>query len=179
MTDPRSRARARALTAGVVAGLALWCTRGGLEVVAGPAGPMRVALLPSLWQAASLVAAMAGAALGLAHAVAWAGGGDARAITEDDADVVRPLFATSTLVLPFLPFLADAWPVLTVLAGRFALVVWFVAGALTLRAAWLRIQAARRGHAFVFPTAAAAIVAAGLLLYGLSLIHISEPTRPY
>ena len=166
MTDRRSRARARALAAGVVAGLALWCTRGGLEVVAGPAGPMRVALLPSLWQAISLIAAMAGGALGLVHAVAWAGGSDARAITEDDADVVRPLFATGTLVLPFLPFLADAWPVLTVLAGRFALLVWFVAGALTLRAAWLRIGAARRGRAFVFPMAAASVVVAGLLLYG-------------
>ena len=61
MTERRSRARARALAAGVVAGLALWCTRGGLEVVAGPAGPLRVALLPSGWQALSLIAAMAGA----------------------------------------------------------------------------------------------------------------------
>src|SRR5690349_23065389 len=104
MTERRSRARARALAAGVVAGLALWCTRGGLEVVAGPHGPMRVALLPSGWQALSLIAAMAGAALALVHAVAWAGGGDARAIAEDDADVVRPLFATAVLALPFLPF---------------------------------------------------------------------------
>ena len=102
-----------------------------------------MALLPSGWQALSLIAAMAGAALGLAHAVAWAGRGDARAITDADADVTRPLFATGVLVLPFLPWLADVWPALTVLAGRFALLVWFVVGALTLRAAWLRIQAAR------------------------------------
>ena len=143
MRERQSRARARALAAGLVAGLALWCTRGGLEVVAGPTGPLRVALLPSGWQALSLIAAMAGAALGLAHAVAWAGGGDGRAIADEDADVTRPLFASGVLVLPFLPWLADAWPALTVLAGRFALLVWFVVGALTLRAAVLRIQAAR------------------------------------
>jgi hypothetical protein len=166
MTERRSRARARALAAGVVAGLALWCTRGGLEVVAGAAGPLRVALLPSGWQALSLVAAMAGAALGLAHAVAWAGSGDARVITDDDADVVRPLFATSVLILPFLPWLADLWPALTVLAGRFALLVWVVAGALTLRAAWQRIRAVRGHHTTVFPAAAAVIALASLLLYG-------------
>ena len=100
-----------------------------------PAGPLRVALLPSGWQALSLIAAMAGAALGLAHAVAWAGGGEARTITDDDADVTRPLVASGVLVLPFLPWLADLWPALTVLGGRFALLVWFVVGALTLRAA--------------------------------------------
>ena len=140
MRERQSRAQAQALAAGIVAGLALWCTRGGLEVVAGPNGPLRVALLPSGWQALSLIAAMAGAALGLAHAVAWAGGGDGRAIAEDDADVTRPLFASGVLVLPFLPWLADTWPALTVLGGRFALVVWFVVGALTLRAALLRIR---------------------------------------
>jgi len=166
MKERRSRARARALAAGLVAGLALWCTRGGLEVVAGPAGPLRVALLPSGWQALSLIAAMAGAALGLAHAVAWAGGGDPRAITDDDAEVTRPLFASGVLVLPFLPWLADAWPALTVLAGRFALLVWCVVGALTLRAAVLRIYAARRFHSSVFPTAAVSVLVAGLLLYG-------------
>ena len=166
MTERRSGARARALAAGVVAGLALWCTRGGLEVVAGPAGPLRVALLPSGWQALSLVAAMAGLALGLAHAVAWAGGGDARVITDDDADVVRPLFATSVLILPFLPWLADIWPALTVLAGRFAVVVWLVAAVLILRAAWLRIAAERGFHPTIFAGAAPAIALVGLLLYG-------------
>src|SRR5687768_6308411 len=162
----RARARARALAAGLVAGVALWCTRGGLEVVAGPAGPMRVALLPSGWQALSLIVAMAGAALALVHAVAWAASGDARAIGDDDADVVRPLLATAVLVLPFLPWLADAWPALTVLAGRFAIVVWIVAGVLTLRAAWQRVQSARQAHGTVFPTTVAVVALASLLLYG-------------
>ena len=166
MRERQSRARARALAAGIVAGLALWCTRGGLEVVAGPAGPLRVALLPSGWQALSLIAAMAGAALGLAHAVAWAGGGDARAITDEDADVTRPLFASGVLVLPFLPWLADAWPALTILGGRFALLVWIVVGALTLRAAVLRIYAARKVHTTLFGPVAAVVALAGLLLYG-------------
>jgi len=166
MRERQSRARARALAAGIVAGLALWCTRGGLEVVAGPAGPLRVALLPSGWQALSLIAAVAGAALGLAHAVAWAGGGDARAIADEDADVTRPLFASGVLVLPFLPWLGDAWPALTILGGRFALLVWVVVGALTLRAAVLRISAARKVHTTLFGSVAAVVALAGLLLYG-------------
>ncbi len=127
---------------------------------------MRVALLPSGWQALSLVAAMAGLALGLVHAVAWAGRGDARAVTDADADVTRPLFATSVLALPFLPWLADVWPALTVLASRFALVVWFVVGVLTVRAAWLRIASARSFHSSIFSGAAPVIALVGLLLYG-------------
>jgi len=166
MSERRSRATARALCAGIVAGFALWCTRGGLEVVAGPTGPLRVALLPSGWQALSLIAAMAGAALGLAHAVAWAGGGGGRSITDGDADVTRPLFASGVLVLPFLPWLADTWPALTVLASRFGLLVWFVVGALTLRAAFLRIRTARGFHTTTFDAVPSVVALAGLLLYG-------------
>ena len=105
-------------------------TRGGLEVVAGPAGPLRVALLPSGWQALSLIAAaMAGAALG-PRARGRLGGRRRRAAPSPTPTPTstRPLFATGVLVLPFLPWLADAWPALTVLAGRFALLVWFVGG---------------------------------------------------
>ena len=92
-SGPGFGARPRAVGAGVVAGLALWCTRGGLELVAGPDGPLRVAVLPSGWQALSLVAAMAGLALGLAHAVAWRVTGNARTLADADADVVQPLAA--------------------------------------------------------------------------------------
>lgn len=159
--------RARAIGAGVVAGLAFWCTRGGLEVVAGPAGPLRVALLPSPWQALSIVAVMAGAALGLAHLTAWAATGRGRILTDDDADVTRPLAATCVLVLPFLPFVADAWPALTVLASRFSLLVWGVAAAVTVRAAMLRALRARAMHATVFQGAAATVFVASLLVYSL------------
>jgi hypothetical protein len=166
MTERRPRAGARALAAGLVAGVALWCTRGGLEVVAGPHGPLRVALLPSGWQALSLIGAMVGATFGIAHLAAWASGGTGRTISEDDADVTRPLLATGVLALPFLPWLPDVWPALTVLAGRFALVVWLVAAVLTARAAWQRIRTATRRHVHIFPTAASSILLAGVLLYG-------------
>jgi hypothetical protein len=159
--------RARAIGAGVVAGLAFWCTRGGLEVVAGADGPLRVALLPSLWQALSIVGAMAGAALGLAHLTAWAATGQSRTLADADADVTRPLAATGVLVLPFLPVVADAWPALTVLASRFSLLVWAVAVAVTLRAAILRVRRARSFHATAFQGAAIAVFAASLLIYGL------------
>lgn len=168
MTDrtQRARARTRALAAGVVAGLALWCTRGGMEIVAGLDGPLRVALLPSPWQALSLVAAGAGATLGLAHLVAWGATGRHRDLGDADADVTRPLFATGVLVLPYLPWLPDAWPALTVLAGPFALVVWLVTLALTARAAVRRVLSARARHTTVFPAGAIVALAAGLLLYG-------------
>jgi hypothetical protein len=169
-SGPTFGARPRAVAAGVVAGLALWCTRGGLELVAGPDGPLRVAVLPSGWQALSLVAAMAGLALGLAHAVAWRVTGNARALTDADADVVRPLVAAGVLVLPYLPYLPDWWPALTVLAGRFALVVWLVVAALTLRAAWLRVRDARRAAVPVaarrLPAAPVVVFLAGLAIYG-------------
>jgi hypothetical protein len=159
-------ARPRAVTAGLVAGLALWCTRGGLELVAGPDGPLRVALLPSGWQALSLVAAMAGLALGIAHAVAWRATGNARVISDADADVVRPLAATGVLILPYLPWLPDVWPALTVLGGRFALVVWLVAAALTGRAAWIRIRSARAATGRRVAAAPLLVFLAGLAIYG-------------
>jgi hypothetical protein len=169
MTDSRRSLgpRARAIGAGVVAGLAFWCTRGGLEVVAGAAGPLRVALLPSPWQALSIVAVMAGVALGLAHLTAWAATGQGRTLTDADADVTRPLAATGVLVLPFLPFIADAWPALTVLASRFSLLVWAVAAAVALRAAVLRVLEARGFHTTFFQGAATLVFAASLLIYGL------------
>ena len=57
-TGRRPGPRTRAIGAGLVAGLALWCTRGSLDIVAGPAGALRVALLPSGWQALSILGAM-------------------------------------------------------------------------------------------------------------------------
>jgi hypothetical protein len=160
------RPRVRALAAGLVAGLALWVTRGGLEVVAGPDGPLRVALLPSGWQALSLVAVMMGAVLGFAHAVAWAATGSARTLGDADADTTRPLFATGALLLPFLPWLADVAPALTVLASRFALLVWLVAAVLTARAAQIRIRQVRGVRTAPRWSGPALILAAGLVLYG-------------
>jgi len=169
MTDGRTFGpRARAIGAGVLAGLAFWCTRGALEVVAGPHGPLRVALLPSVWQALSIVTAMVAAALGLAHLTAWAATGQGRVLTDADADVTRPLAATGVLVLPFLPFVADAWPALTVLASRFALLVWVVALALALHAAVIRARTARRIHSVVFPQGVSlSIFVVSLAVYGL------------
>jgi hypothetical protein len=170
MTESRrSRGpRIRAIGAGVVAGLAFWCTRGGLEVVAGTAGPLRVAVMPSPWQGLSIVAAMAGAALALAHLTAWAATGQGRTLTDADADVTRPLAATGVLVLPFLPFVADAWPALTVLASRFSLLVWLVAVLVTLRAAIIRARDARGLVVAVYPGRTwVPVFLAGVAIYGL------------
>jgi hypothetical protein len=158
--------RARAIGAGVIAGLALWCTRGGLEIVAGPAGPLRVALLPSGWQALSIVGATIAGTLGLAHLAARAATGRWSPITGADADVTRPLAATAVLVLPYLPVIPDVFPALTVLAGRFALLVWLVAAVLALRALTVRVQQGRPARAAVLPRAAIAIAVASAAIYG-------------
>ena len=137
-------------------------------MVAGPAGPLRVALLPSGWQALSLIGAMVGADLGLAHHGRLGRRRRGRAITDDDADVTRPLIATGVLVLPFLPVAPDVWPALTVLAGRFAL-RRLVRGRRRLRCGRpsSAIRAARRAHTTLVPAAAAAsVLVAASLLYG-------------
>ena len=92
-----SSPRARALAGGFVAGLALWVTRGGLEVVAGPSGPLRVALLPSAWQALSLIAVAMGATLAFAHLVAWLATGNGKVLSDADAETTYPrLFAAAS-----------------------------------------------------------------------------------
>ena len=66
---PLSFASVRAwrwLIALVIAAVALWCTRGLLDIVSGPAGDvMRVAMLPPWWLLAILVVVLGAAGLGI------------------------------------------------------------------------------------------------------------------
>jgi hypothetical protein len=56
-----------AALAGAIAGVALWCTRGVVDLIATSAGPVRVAMLPPLWALALLVVLGVAAALALAY----------------------------------------------------------------------------------------------------------------
>jgi hypothetical protein len=102
----------RGLTALVIAAVALWCTRGLLDIVSGPAGGvMRVAMLPPWWLLAILVVVLGAGGLAASRAGA-------------DPDIALPLCASGVLVLPYLPWLPDRLPVLRAAAGPARFLVW-------------------------------------------------------
>jgi len=99
-------------TALVIAAVALWCTRGLLDIVSGPAGDvMRVAMLPPWWLLAILVFVLGAGGLAAIRAGA-------------DSDIALPLCALGVLVLPYLPWLPDRLPVLRAAAGPARFLVW-------------------------------------------------------
>ncbi|HEY8551023.1 MAG TPA: hypothetical protein VIL35_13790 [Vicinamibacterales bacterium] len=149
---------AAATLAGGVAGFAIWCTAGSLDWVDADGTAVRVAMLPPLWLAALLTIAGAAAVRLALHGLSRVTTGRWRQPDAADADVFLPLFALAILAAPYLPWLPDVAPVWTVPAGPFAWVVWFVVGALVLRAVVLRLRTARGLTARLFPRAGLAIV---------------------
>jgi hypothetical protein len=149
-----------AALAGASAGVALWCTRGVLDLVAAPAGPVRVAMLPPVWQLVLLVALTLVGVVALAHALTVVeereagepnrsrGASHTQLISPRAADTMRPLFGSLLLALPYLPWLPEVAPALVVLAGPLRDLVWFVVlaqvGAASARLVWpaIRRQAA-------------------------------------
>ena len=129
-----------ALALGAIAGTAWWVTLGCLDAFAGSDGSTtRMALLPSL---TTLGVSIGGAATLCVGAIAWlsaAADRDSALAVEDAVDVLRPLGALGVLVLPYLPWLADALPVLTALAGPGRWLVWLVVLTQVVRLAWASI----------------------------------------
>lgn len=119
------------VAAALVAGVALWLTRATVDLVPAPGGATRVAMLPS-WP--ELVGLMVLAFLLLVLARTLVRRVD-RALLPHAApshrsapsDVVVPLFTAGALALPFSPWLPDAVPALTALAGPGAVFVWTIA----------------------------------------------------
>ena len=101
------------ISALALGGVGLWCSRGLLDVVGGPAGTVRIALLPPWW-------------LLLVLLVIPALGGVAAARLRRDPDCVLPLCALGLLALPYVPFLPDWLPILRVVAGPAGHLLWFV-----------------------------------------------------
>jgi len=107
----------RSLGAWATAGVALWISLGVLDVVDGPSGPVRIAMLPGLAQLAGSVS------LALLLGVLF----ELRAAPErQTTDPVVPLYGLAVLVLPYLPWLADGLPVLRVFAGPGRYLVWVI-----------------------------------------------------
>ena len=115
---------------GVACGSAVWVTLGTLDASTTPEGFVRIALLPSLWTWAALVVVATASVGGVVRWLARAAPNRSRA---EATAALRPLGASAVLVLPYLPWVADAFPVLTVLAGPVRWVVWFVAVAESIR----------------------------------------------
>lgn len=108
----------RSLGAWAVAGVALWVSMGVLDVTAGPAGPVRVAMLPGVAElgAAIVLAVLAGLVT------------ERRLSEARRRDVFLPLYSLAVLALPYLPWLPDALPFLRVFAGPGRYMVWLIVG---------------------------------------------------
>ena len=148
------------------AGLALWASLGELDVSGSAEGVVRVAMLPPLplLAAAILLAGLTGWVLGL--------GAPARS----RMDAPLPLYALAILVLPYLPWLPDALPVLRVFAGPARYVVWLLVVAQVVWSAF----GAGRGRRFVARVRAwstvrlyATVFAVNFLIFGVTAILVA------
>lgn len=116
----------------LVTALALYVTRGVLDVIATPEGMVRVALLPP-WPSLGgfvVVGALALVCLDRRPQLRQA----CTAIGAPLAAVALPLFGLAVLVLPYLPVLADLVPGLQMLAGPARWIVW---AAIAIQIAWV------------------------------------------
>lgn len=109
-----------------VAGLALWFSRGALDVAGTADAPRRVAMLPSWPELVGflMLAIIAIAVAALLRDRARPAAAGEPAWNPALADAVRPLFALAILAVPYLPWLPDRIPALQELAGPFRWVFW-------------------------------------------------------
>ena len=171
MISRPSRGRPRAISKAffalsALAGVALWLTPAAYDVIvtrpdnASRAADhaVRIAMLPPLWQ---LPVFMIASALGLmAITFLLPRGGDAEEPTPA-ADVLLPAAASSLLLLPYLPWLPDALPILRLLAGPGRALVWFTIFALIARGFWRALPGRKR-----LADASPRVVAAALFVIG-------------
>jgi hypothetical protein len=115
----------------VVAGLAVWLTCGSFELVIRSREAVRVAMLPPLWLLPLLAAGIWLALAGLYHGMVRR-----RATPADVLDALRPLSAAALLVVPYLPWLPDAVPVLRLPGGPARLLVWIIILTQVARLLW-------------------------------------------
>ena len=124
----------RPAAACVVAGAALYVTRGVLDQVNAGDAVVRIALLPP-WQALAGFLGLAGLmVLGLTHLNAPRG--TSAGPRPRLGELTLPMLAAGLLLVPFLPLLPDRLPVLQALAGPLRGVVWLVVVALMVWALW-------------------------------------------
>jgi hypothetical protein len=164
------------LAAWVLAGLALWLTRGVLDMFGDAHRSTRVAMLPSLPELAGLIVLALVFGGGVAVIVRrWTASSDERA--EARQQIALPLFGLTIFALPYLPWLPDWILPLRALAGPIAAVVWFVVIGQMIMAA-LSLRAVHRGSTRVIPTAptigSVAIFLTTLAVTGTAAWHLRD-----
>jgi hypothetical protein len=114
----------------LVVAAALFASAGVLDETVSGGQRVRVAFLPP-WESA--VGLLLAAAVGVALVARLARGLD-DAGRRPFPDVLWPLLAAAAIILPFLPLLPDALPVLQILSGPVRWIVWLV---VTMLAIWV------------------------------------------
>ncbi len=179
----RARSFVLALLACVVAGAAGWASRAELDEVVNAGARQRIALVPSwhVFVAALALATLTAIALGaLAMRLRRPSGASVRVGT-----LMLPVFGLGALLVPYLPWAPDQWPVLQVLAGPGLWIVWLLVlaqlawvwwPALAPGAAWLAARPRRTQTALVWlATAAACSVGAARLTHTVLFPSGDEP----
>lgn len=177
-------------------GTAAWCSRGVMEVVPGPEGDVRLALLRPLFTWLPTVL--------LVLAVLWAwlrvvtrwrrrrvarAGHPSRTREVAPTALLWPLYASGLMILPWLPVLPDVVRPLRLLAAPFGLLLWGVLLALALvnSLAWVLEPpppAQASGDTTVAPRrpsrlAPWLVLAAGVLVFSLAAWRITgSPLSP-
>lgn len=118
----------------MIAGLALYVSRGVLDQIVVDDRTVRVALVPP-WQAVVGFISLAGLGLfalsrGLSHRASV--GSQVPML----APLTLPLFGLAILLAPFLPGVADWVPALQILAGPLRWIVWLVVAGLVIWTVW-------------------------------------------
>src|SRR5688572_4660473 len=162
----------RPTAACVIAGLALYVTRGVLDQTVTANGVVRFAMLPP-WQALVGFTCLAALVLlGIDHLNAPRGTTGVK--RPRLRDLVPPMFALAILLLPFTPVLPDRWPALQALSGPLGAIVWMSVIALQVWVLWQsRLISARLIAGWRISMLMAAIVVATAAASGLAAFRLT------
>src|SRR5688572_8163201 len=157
----------------VIAGLALYVTRGVLDQTVTANGVVRFAMLPP-WQALVGFICLAGLGLLIIDHLNRPRG-TTTANRPRLRDLVLPIFALAILLLPFTPVLPDRWPALQALAGPLAAIVWLAVIALQVWVLWQsRLITARAIERWRVSTLALVIFIATVAAGGLAAARLTS-----
>lgn len=151
------------LLLGVSFGTALWASFGVLDQLPIDGQMTRVALLPSWPVWIGLIVGASLLLLAVQHAIFRRVDG-ARPHAMDWA---LPLLALAVLLVPYLPWVADRWPMWQVLAGPFRWLLW---AAVAGQVAWVASQHRR----IATPRAAAATMARGTAIAWIAVVLVAS-----